>query len=308
MKIESVTPDQYAALPLKHTHVFNTPQFALLNAHKTEQLHHLVFEDEGKPRFGIILGEHEGWLLSPFSAPFGGFSYCRTPHLEGLDAAVESLCAYAKNMGLRMRITLPPFFYESQFLAETATVLSRRSVATHIHLNYHFTLSRFTDYEKCLARNARKNLRHAEEQEWEFVAVWHDDEEGLCQAFDVIRRNRDEHGYRLSMTLDDVLKTVRIIPADFFLLRHKSVNVAAAQVFHVAEGIAQVVYWGDLHAYSSLRTMNMLVFRVFEHYSRSSLRVLDIGTSMLGDVPNFGLCDFKTAVGCEASTKLSFEF
>ena len=307
MTIEEVSLEEYSALPFKHPHVFNTPGFAALNAHKAERLHCLTFSDESRLRYGIILGEREGWLLSPFSAPFGGFSYCRAPHLESLDAAAECLLDYARKAELRVRISLPPLFYEPQFVADTAAILSSRSVATHIHLNYHFTLSRFADYERCLARNARKNLHHAEGQEWEFVSVWRDDEDGLRQAYDVIRRNREEHAYPLSMTLDDVLKTVRVIPADFFLLRHGGENVAAAQVFHVAEGIAQVVYWGDIRVWSPLRTMNMLAFRVFEHYSRSPLRVLDIGTSMLGDAPNFGLCDFKTAVGCEVSPKFVFE-
>lgn len=308
MTIKEVTPDQYAALPLKHPHVFNTAAFSRLNAAKAERLHFLVFEEEGKPRYGITLGEREGWLLSPFSAPFGGFSYCKTPHIESLDAAAQMLAGYAHDLGFRMRISLPPLFYAPQFLAETAAVLSRRCSATHIELNYHFPVSRFADYDRCLARNARKNLRHAEEQEWEFVAVWRDDVEGLRKAFEVIRRNREEHGYRLSMTLAEVERTVKLIPADFFLLRHGGEDVAAAQVFHVADGIAQVVYWGDLHAYSSLRTMNMLVYRVFEHYSRAGLDVLDIGTSMLDDAPNYGLCDFKTSVGCEASPKFVLEF
>lgn len=308
MTIKQVTPSEYAALPLTHPHVFNTAAFSCLNAAKAGRLHFLVFEEEGKMRYGITLGERKGWLLSPFSAPFGGFSFAKTPHLESLDAAAQALSDYAKERNLRMRISLPPLFYAPQFLAETAMVLSRRSTATRMELNYHFPLSRFADYDRCLARNARKNLRHAEKQEWEFLAVGRKDEEGLRQAFDVIRRNREEHGYQLSMTLDEVEKTVQLIPADFFLLRHAGENVAAAQVFHVAEGIAQVVYWGDIHAYSSLRTMNMLVYRVFEHYSHTDLRVLDIGTSMLGDVPNYGLCDFKTSVGCEASPKIVFSF
>lgn len=137
MTIKEVTPDQYAALPLKHTHVFNTAAFSRLNAAKAERLHFLVFEEEGKPRYGITLGEREGWLLSPFSAPFGGFSYCKTPHIESLDAAAQMLADYAHNLGFRMRISLPPLFYAPQFLAETAAVLSRRSSATHIELNYH---------------------------------------------------------------------------------------------------------------------------------------------------------------------------
>lgn len=142
---------------------------------------------------------------------------------------------------------------------------------------------------------------------FEFLALQRDDTEGRRRAYDVIRRNREEHGYPLRMSLSDVEATIGIIPADFFLLRHEGEDVAAAQVFHVAEGIAQVIYWGDLRAYSSLRPMNYLAFRIFEHYSREGLRILDIGPSTEDGEPNYGLCDFKTGIGCDVIPKFVFE-
>lgn len=307
MQIKEVSLAEYAELPLKHAHVFNKADFSMLNAHKAETVHCLVFEEEGKCKYGITLGEREGWLLSPFSAPFGGFSHAKSVHLESLEAAAAALVSYARHSGKRLRVVLPPLFYEPQFLSETVNVLSRCGSISYIDLNYHFPIHSFADYEKNIARNARKNLRHAEECDWEFVVVWRDDKEGLRQAYDVIRRNREEHGYPLRMALDDVEKTVELIDADFFLLRHDGKNVAAAQVFHVAEGIAQVIYWGDLRAYSAMRPMNMLAYRVFEHYSRQGLKVLDIGPSTEHGVPNYGLCDFKTGIGCVASPKFVFE-
>ena len=108
------------------------------------------------------------------------------------------------------------------------------------------------------------------------------------------------------MTLDDVEKTVRTVPADFFLLQYERKDVAAAQIFHVAEGIAQVIYWGDLRAYSHLRPMNYFAYRLFMHYQREGLRILDIGPSTMDGTPNYGLCDFKTAIGCEITPKFAF--
>lgn len=307
MQIKEVSLEEYAGLPLKHAHVFNSVDFSRLNAHKADRLHCLVFEEEGKCKYGITLGEREGWLLSPFSAPFGGFSHGKSVHLESLDAAAEALVYYAKDKEKRLRVVLPPLFYEQHFLSETVNVLSRHATLSYIDINYHFPIQHFSDYENHIARNARKNLRHAEDCNFEFVAVWRGDRDGLRQAYEVIRRNREEHGYALRMSLDDVEKTVNLIDADFFLLRHEGENVAAAQVFRVAEGIAQVIYWGDLRAYSALRPMNMLAYRVFEHYSRQGLQVLDIGPSTEHGTPNYGLCDFKTGIGCVASPKFVFE-
>ena len=78
----------------------------------------------------------------------------------------------------------------------------------------------------------------------------------------MIRRNREERGFPLRMTLEQVWQTVsNVIRADFFMLEHEGEDVAAAQVFHVAEGVAQVVYWGDIREYSALRPMNFLTYR-----------------------------------------------
>lgn len=85
-------------------------------------------------------------------------------------------------------------------------------------------------------------------------------------------------------------------------------DVAAAQVFHVAKDTAQVIYWGDLAAYSHLRTMNRLAAFMYDHFSRLGVRILDIGPSTEDGEPNYGLCSFKEDIGCEVCTKHVFVF
>lgn len=112
----------------------------------------------------------------------------------------------------------------------------------------------------------------------------------------------------MRMTLEQVWQTVStVVEADIFVLSHEENDVAAALVYHVADGIAQVIYWGDIREYSVLRPMNMLTYRVFKHYYDEGLRILDIGISTEDGVPNFGLCDFKQGIGCTTSLKYCFE-
>lgn len=308
MTINEVTEQEYTLQFQHHPHVFNTTAFAQLNAHKAEAVHYLLFvDDKGKTRFGIILGERGGKLLTPFSAPFGGLSVKHGHKFEYVDKAVDALCCYAKEVGRDIRVVLPPQFYDSSIIAECINVLSRRAELQYIDLNYYFPMSKFTAYEDFLERNARKNLRRAVGSGFEFVVVQPDDTDGIRRAYDIIRRNREEHGYPLRMSLQDVEATIKVVSADFFLLRHEGEEVAAAQVFHVADGIAQVIYWGDLRAYSTLRPMNYLAYRVFAHYYREGLRFLDIGPSTEDGVPNYGLCDFKTGIGCDVVPKFVFE-
>ncbi len=306
IEIIETTREGYSAQPLAHMHAYNTADFAALNAAKADSVHFLLAAEDGKVRFGLVLGEREGMLLSPFSAPFGGFSQHKNPSFECVDETVAALRRYAENRGMNVCITLPPAFYEPRLIAHTVNALSRQGALHHIDLNYHFHIASFDNYDTVSSYAARKNLRRAMTEQWEFVCVDSADAEGVAAAYEVIRLNREEHGYPLRMSLDDVLSTIRIIPADFFIMRHEGQNVAAAQVFHVAEGIAQVVYWGDLRCCSHLRTMNIFTYRLFAHYRQCGLRMLDIGPSTVDGVPNYGLCVFKESIGCVPTPKFQF--
>jgi len=306
IEIVEVTREEYAVQPLTHMHAYNTADFAALNAAKADAVHFLLAVKDGKVRFGLVLGERNGLLLSPFSAPFGGFSQRKYPSLECLDETVDALRSYAEKRGMKVRITLPPTFYEPRLIAHSVNVLSRKGALHHIDLNYHFPLALFDNYDTVSNPTARNKLHRAMTEQWEFVCVDSADIDGVVAAYNVIRCNREEHGYPLRMSLNDVLSTIRIIPADFFIMRHEGNDVAAAQVFHVAEGIAQVIYWGDLRCCSHLRTMNIFTYRLFEHYRERGLRLLDIGPASTDGVPNYGLCAFKDSIGCVATPKFQF--
>lgn len=47
------------------------------------------------------------------------------------------------------------------------------------------------------------------------------------------------------MTLDDVLATVPVANAVFFILQNSGTYIAGAMVYNVADGIMQIIYWND---------------------------------------------------------------
>lgn len=304
MRIVEVEAKDYKELFVKPPHVFNTVEFSQLNRHKAERLHYLVFDDAGV-RMGIILGARsDGMMYSPFSAPFGGFTTNRLQQFEHFDRAVAALKEYGGKRSQKIVMTLPPDFYDSLQLPLVLNVMSRHAETRFVDVNYHFNITDFERYVQLIGRNARKNLNRAMKESFIFNKV--EDGNGMARAYEVIRRNREERGYPLRMSYDDVVNTTHVIDADFFILSHNDRDIAAAQVFHVAEGICQVVYWGDLREYSSMRPMNLLAYRVFEHYHKQGLRILDIGPSTEKGVPNYGLCNFKESIGCIVSNKFSF--
>jgi len=289
------------------THVFNSVGFSTLNEDKCDELRCLEFKDH-KPRMGITLGLRGSLLCSPFSAPFGGFVFANpdTP-LEMVDKAVKSLIRYADLHRLSLRITLPPAFYHPQLINKQIFCISSNGFRQiYNDVNFHFDLTSFEDYTTILWRNARKNLQRARREPFVFKKA--QSQEEIIAAYNTIQQNRKAKGYPLKMSLQQVLDTINVVPADFFNLSINGANVAAAQVFHVADGIVQVIYWGDAPGFENYRPMNYLAAKVVEYYKKAGIRIVDVGPSSQFGVPSIGLCNFKESIGCKVESKFTFEY
>lgn len=306
MEILEVDANQYAEIFSKPYHFFNAAAFNNINAYKCEQVFYLIFKDT-KVRLGIIFGQRNNKLVSPFSAPFGGFlATSEDVKLNQIDAALEALTAWAAAKKIEgMRIVSPSFFYNENFLNKVYNCLYRAGFeSSNIELNYQFPTQKFNEnYQTNLWYNARKNLKRAFQANLTFEKLA---DENSKQAYDIIAQNRKERGFPLRMTWEQVLETTTVMTADFFLVKKEETPIAAAVVFHVADQIVQVIYWGDLPQYAEYKTMNFLSFQVFQYYKQQGIAMIDIGPSTEDSVPNHGLCEFKESIGCDISIKTEF--
>lgn len=288
-------------------HVFNSVGFNVLNEARCEQVAYLVFKDT-KNRLGLIAGVKNNELHTPFSAPFGGFSYVREDiTIAQIEAGVDALVEYAAGKGYKsIHYTMPPLFYNELFNSKLVNILHRKNFQlAAIDLNYQFELHKLADdYEMNIWHNARKNLRIGFKQDFDFIKC--ESEELKIEAYQVIRENRSRKGYPLKMTYDQIKKTAEIITADFFILKKATENVAAALIFHVAPAIVQVIYWGDIPDFAHYKPMNFLAYQVFSYYKKQGFKFADIGPSTENGIPNYGLCEFKESIGCAITPKFSF--
>lgn len=308
MQIIEVSFEEYAKIVKQHSFIFDSPEFSNLNAYKCDSVHYLLFKD-GHYRAGIIGGIKNNIFLSPFSAPFGGFTFLGTDiRIEYIDNALDLLLNWVKVANLSgIYITLPPVFYGEANLSKLVNCFYRKLFTIDkIDLNHYFLLDKFRDtYINHIRKEARKNLRTSLLNHLNFSICTSLEEKVI--AFDVISQNRKLLGYSLKMSFEQVMETTKIVNCDFFLVRDIHDHpVAAAIVFHVSTEIVQVIYWGDLREYFNLRPMNYLSYKVFEYYAMLGEKIVDIGTSTDDSLPNYGLCVFKESIGCDIIAKFSF--
>jgi hypothetical protein len=307
MGIKEVTYKEFDDIFHESNYVFNKAAFNNLNKHRTEEVKYLIFNDVGKDKVGIIGGIKDGIFSSPFSAPFGGWSYNGDIELKDLENAYESLEKYLVAKGVKkIKITLPPFFYNGSDLALVWNVAFRRGYNNTVtDLNFQFDLDYFNEnYLQNIAYNARKNYKIGERERLCFCKVTEPDK--IRQAYDIISENRKQRGFPLKMRFEDVIRTIEVVKADFFIVTDKANNNAAsAMVFHVTEEIVQVVYWGHLAEHASLKPINFLSYNLFGYYKKAGMAYVDIGPSTEDSIPNYGLVEFKQSIGCEVSAKIT---
>jgi len=309
MEIREADHIEFGKVFDKPNHVFNHSSFNNLNKDKADLVNYLIFSNEGKPKLGITGGIKTEKFYSPFSAPFGGWCYNEKPDIKDIEGAYDALESWCPQKGIKsIRIVPPPLFYDESSLSMFFSTAIRKNYTLEIvDLNFHFKLANFnSDYLENIAYNARKNYNVGERKHLIVEKVT--DIGSIQLAYNIIAQNRQQRGYPLKMSLNNIEETIKIINADFFITYTSDrVAIASAMVFRVTDKIAQVVYWGHNIDYSSLKPINYLSYNLFEYYKEAKLEHLDIGPSTELGIPNYGLIEFKQSIGCSISSKLTFE-
>lgn len=310
MEVIEVNIHEYTRFIRDSFHKYGCAEFNSLYSDKCESVHYLLFKSN-KYYLGMICGLKGNILYSPFSAPFGGFSFLNNNiRINHIDEALDILIDWIKKRGYSaIIITPPPSIYYESFISKVTNGFFRKNfIIDNVDLNYSFNLSKFNDtYINSIWNNARKNLKKSFSAQLSFSQCTNYKEKML--AYKIIKHNRKIRGFPIKMSSEQVMNTSRIIDIDFFLLKtYKGIPIAASIVFHITNDIVQVVFWGDLPEYNQFRTMNYLSYKVFEFYSKLGKRIVDIGPSTENSIPNPGLCAFKESIGCDISTKMTFRY
>lgn len=271
---------------------FISEKFIELNSRKADRIIRLV-EESAEPVIGLVAGVRNRVIKSPFSAPFGGFHFRKENLYVGeIDRFLKMLKEYALANDLsRIEIATPPDIYHMTFNAKVMSSLLRNE--------FHFTFPEVTNWVELdrfngvySQKNSREYYRQAERNNLTFSKS--DDYQEKRKIFDLICENRARFGRPVYMTLDDVLSTGEIWPADFFKVESPAGQIVASAIFYRNhQSICYAVFWGDNDEGRPLRAMDYLILNLFLHYKEAGFKVIDLGISTEDGIPNEGLLRFK---------------
>lgn len=284
--------------------LFNTDAFYALRG---EPCWHETLQDGA----GNVLGDmtfHTSEAVSGWSAPFGGPDWRREYwRPEQLHDALGQLWRQSPRLTIRAK---PASYGENEVLTVQA-LLQHGFYVRHAELNYAIEVPATIDeYEATLSRQARAAIDKGDEMDLQLVEPGPSDELLWRRGYEVLRDNREAKGRPISLTLDYVRAIRDAFPGLVRMLlayQNREMGpevVAAALVYRVGAGRDVVQFWGDDPRHGlPASPMNLLVREVVQHAISTGARVLDLGISTEGGVPNGGLCRFKRSVGARAEPR-----
>ena len=187
-----VEPDYYKKLFPLDPHPFVSSPFIELNKLKVDKLVWLV-EDTEKPGIGLIAGLKDGKLLSPFSAPFGGFHFRKEiMYINEIDNFLDSLKIYiSSNKFSGIDITLPPDIYHQTFNAKTVSSLIRSGFKPSLpEITNWVNLAYFNGIFS--QKNSKEYYRQALRNELSFAPSYEESDKEIL--YELIYNNRKQFG------------------------------------------------------------------------------------------------------------------
>jgi hypothetical protein len=298
-------PKQFYHYFAKDPHPFISQGFTVLNSKKAERVLY-VTEDSSKPALGLVAGVRNGWLLSPFSAPFGGFHFRKeVMYISEIQKFLESLKHYIiSNNYQGVKITLPPDIYAQTFNSKLVKAFYREGYQNDvIDITNWVDLQAFQD--RFTQKNSREYYKQALRNGLEFIKT--NKAEEYYEIYELIRQNREKFGRPIYMTLKDIKDTGELWPVDFFKVTTADNAIkAAAIIYRSHPDITYALFWGDNDAGRQLRAMDFLAFHLWSYYKKKGFKYMDLGISTEAGEPNEGLLRFKESHQAVSSLKYRF--
>lgn len=247
----------------------------------------------------------EGIGKSPRRAPYGGIECSpRVSPTQLFDfiSFIES-CLRAEGVTQLTLKNAPPG-YAPRVSALLYTFLVNQGYAV-VHAEATALIDIQSSQERTLHAWERRKLRQATAAGLAFEVL---PAEQLPALYAFIAACRQQKQYSLSLSLEDVLKAMNRFPEAYVLfgVYQDKKLIAGALSVRVSENVLYNFYSDHDAAYDALSPVVMLIEGMYQYCVRQCIGLLDLGTSALGDAPNFGLLEFKLRLGGEPSPKFTF--
>jgi hypothetical protein len=280
------------------TFLFHRPEFIFRDP--GSQI--LTFQNSAASIFFTKLGNS---LISLDKAPFGSFhleSDATLLNIKDLLSEIEKSCADQGVVLLTIR-SFPQLYSPKKSELIEKALREHRFVVRYNDVSQVVPIS-----QEAMPLNVHKKrrVRKAAALGFHFIEIA---EDNLTEAYTLFVESREQKGYPVSMTLEDLRAMFKRFRNEYLLFGvfDKQKMIAASVCIKINKKILYCFYIGDHLPYRSESPVTSLVAGIYEYCRTHNFELLDLGMSTDRGELNTGLYNFKRTFGSIDSPKLTFE-
>ncbi len=286
--------------------IFNHPHFYHL--HKTDASFFISILVENKLIGVCHFTEIEpSTYRSPYRGTYGNISFKEELDLQLKNNCIDELLLFLKSKNVKkIEIVAEPFSHNIHNSSSLFTIyLSKGFTITNQEINHTLEVTNEPLIEKMM-RNNKKRLNKCEREHFVFEQV-HSNED-IETVYQTIKENREGKGYKVSMTLPQIMEMYKLFPENmFFFKASQNGNDAASSIcLKLNNTVLYVFYWGDRKGFEQYSPVVYLANGIYNFAQKNQFKLIDVGTSSIHGEPNYGVATFKENLGFSISPKLTY--
>ena len=262
-----------------------------------------ILDDREKKICGAIhFHVLEGVALSPLRSPFGSLEFADDLDQKVLSGFIEYFQQQLQALNVsKIMIKNPPELYSSHIRIFQDLLCSKGFIVSFNELDSAI-LIRGKHYDEIIHARKRRRLRQIFNESLEFKLL---DYQSLNDVYNFIHQRREEKGMKLSMTLDDLSKTVSSFKNEYplFGVYHSNELVAASVTVRVNSKILYHFISDYIRKTEKMAPGLVLMQGIYNYCVAQKITLLDLGTSQINDNQNETLIRFKKEIGGIENTK-----
>ena len=243
--------------------------------------------------------------ISPLRSPYGSILISKSLSYDSVSQFIDFVEGKLKEHRVKKTVFKnPPEIYlpgESEYLKKALT-----AVGYECHADTSAVISVSNEsFESRLHYSEQKRLRKCKEAKFIFKQLeW----QNLPVVYQFLKTCREQKGYVLSMSFDELTKVIEVFP-DVFLLTAVMDNerlVAANISIQVNSTVLYNFYHDHEASYDGFSPVVFLNEGLYRLCQQRNLKLLDLGTSQIDGKLNESLLNFKLKLGAQPSHKFTF--
>ncbi len=287
--------------------LFNEESHRLVQSLQGWKSYHLLREDKKKALAAVHFFLEGHAARSPYKAPFGSVQFSKSLQPGELYEFLKQVEASLKDRGIKkIQIKNPPQAYLpgiSSVLEVLLLNLGYRIFQAEISSS--ITVAR-TKYDQRVEAWELRKLKQGKKAKLRFQEI---PQSWIEEVYGFVLACREERQQSLSMTLSDLMRTIRGCPERFVLFGvYDGKELAAASIaIRINRRILYNFYSAHPRRLDYMSPVVSLIQGIYGWSQKQHIALIDLGTSSLEGQPNFSLLEFKFRLGGIPSAKLIFE-